>query len=210
LPLVMDRIKKVKNYRTQSKSKPTQKLSQTPMNYHVEVFPESNYLIIPEVSSERRVYMPIGWGSPDLLCSNKLRLLADADLFDFGILSSIMHMAWMRTVTGRMKSDYSYSVSIVYNNFPWPKEPSENQTQKVKYSAQKVLDNRANYPDSSLADLHDPLTMPSDLLKAHQALDKSVDQCYRKKPFANERERIEFLFELYEEYTAPLFEKNSK
>ena len=120
-------------------------------------------------------------------------------------------MTWMKYTCGRMKSDYNYSNSIVYNNFPWPEAPSEKQVKKVEEAAQKVLDTRLKFPGSSLADLYDPLTMPPELVKAHLELDKAVDLCYRPQPFPNETKRIEFLFELYDKYTAGLFaEKKTK
>jgi hypothetical protein len=115
-----------------------------------------------------------------------------------------MHMAWVNRVTGRLKSDYQYSVKLVYNNYPWPENPTEKQKANVEAKAQAVLDARAKYPDSSLADLYDPLTMPPDLTKAHEQLDKAVEQCYRSKPFESDRERVEYLFQLYEQLTAPL------
>ena len=120
-------------------------------------------------------------------------------------MTSEMHMAWVKYVCGRLKSDFRYSNSIVYNNYPFPLTPTDAQKQKVEAAAQTVLDTRAKYPGSSLADLYDPVTMPPDLVKAHQALDKAVDQCYRPQAFANELSRIEFLFGLYEQYTAPMF-----
>lgn len=116
-------------------------------------------------------------------------------------------MSWMRFTAGRMKSDYSYTNQITYNNYPWPKDPSTKNKEKVAAKAQNVLDVRAEYPNSSLADLYDPLTMPPNLVKAHQALDKAVDVCYRPQPFTNETGRIEYLFTLYDEYTMPLLEK---
>lgn len=119
-------------------------------------------------------------------------------------------MAWVKQICGRMKSDFSYSSSIVYNNFPWPENPTEKQVQVVEAAAQAVLDARAMFPDASLADLYDPNTMPPILVKAHQALDKAVDQCYRPQPFINETKRIEFLFELYDRYTAGMFVKEKK
>jgi hypothetical protein len=121
-----------------------------------------------------------------------------------------MHMTWVNYVCGRMKSDYSYSTSIVYNNFPWPETPTDKQKQVIEKSAQKVLDARAEFPDSSLADLYDPLTMPPALVKAHNELDKAVDLAYRPQPFINETKRIEFLFELYDKYTAGLFAVEKK
>ena len=115
-----------------------------------------------------------------------------------------MHMAWVRHVAGRLKSDYRYSAKLVYNNFPWPQEVSESRHKAVEEAAQAVLDARQAYPDCSMADLYDPLTMPADLVKAHARLDRAVDRCYRSQPFASERNRIEYLFKLYEQLSAPL------
>jgi hypothetical protein len=184
---------------------PTQKLAATPTRFHVENMPDSRFLVIPEVSSERRHYIPIGFMSPgDGLFSNKVRLFPAATLYHFGVLTSAMHMGWMRQVTGRLKSDYQYSVTLVYNNFPWPEKPTAKQKSAVKAKAQAVLDVRAKHTLSTLADLYDPLTMPADLVKAHDDLDRAVDQCYRPQPFTSDRQRVEFLFALYERYTAPL------
>jgi hypothetical protein len=141
---------------------------------------------------------------PKTICSNLANLVPQASLYHFGILSSSLHNAWMRTVCGRLKSDFRYSKDIVYNNYPWPENPTEKQKANVEAKAQAVLDVRAKYPDSSLADLYDPLTMPPDLVKAHEQLDKAVEQCYRSKPFESDRERVEYLFQLYEQLTAPL------
>ncbi len=128
----------------------------------------------------------------------------DITRFHFGVLSSTMHMAWVRLVCGRLKSDYRYSAKLVYNNYPWPEAPTDKQKAAVEAKGQAVLDARAAHPDSSLADLYDPLTMPTNLVKAHVALDRAVDACYRAKPFDSDRERVEFLFALYEKLTAPL------
>ncbi|WP_420836672.1 class I SAM-dependent DNA methyltransferase [Agitococcus lubricus] len=197
-------IQKVKEYRAASPSLPTQKIADFPTKFHTSFTSTENYLAMPEISSERRVFMPIAFLGKSVLCSNKLRLVADATVFHFGVLNSTMHMAWMRTITGRLKSDYQYSVAIVYNNFPWPLNPSDKQKQTIEAAAQTVLDARAAHPECSLADLYDPLTMPANLLKAHQQLDKAVDAAYGKSKFANEAERVAFLFELYQQYTAPL------
>lgn len=129
----------------------------------------------------------------------------NANLYHLGILHSHMHMTWVNFTCGRMKSDYSYSVSLVYNNYPWPENPSDKLKQAVEEAAQAVLDARAQFPDCSLADLYDPNTMPPVLVKAHQQLDKAVDQSYRSQPFTTEAKRIEYLFELYEKYTAGMF-----
>jgi len=204
MPAVYERVERVKEYRSSSKSKPTQKLAQTPTLFHTENLPKSPYLVIPEVTSMRRVYIPIGYLDSSIVSSNKLRIIQSDDLYLFGILTSLMHMSWMRKISGRLKSDYSYSVKGVYNNYPFPLEVTNSEKEKVRMAAKKVLSVRDTFPNSSYADLYDPLSMPPALLKAHQTLDRVVDKCYRKKNFSNERERIEFLFELYEVYTAPL------
>ena len=136
--------------------------------------------------------------------------LPNATFFHFGVITSQLHHIWVRYTCGRIKSDYRYSNILVYNNFPWPESPTEAQKKAVEEAAQAVLDTRANYPGSSLATLYNPLTMPPDLLKAHQTLDKAVDKCYRKEPFADERERIEYLFGLYEKYTSGLLAGEGK
>lgn len=178
-------------------------LAHSPTSWHVTVIPQAPYLVIPQVSSERRRYAPIGWLSPPVIPSDKLRLLRDALLWQFAVLTSAMHMAWMRAITGRMKSDYMYSVGVVYNTFPWP-EMGAAQEAKISDLAQAVLDARDEFPDSTLADLYDPDLMPPVLRKAHQALDKAVDRLYRGKAFESERERVEHLFMLYEKMVAPL------
>jgi len=144
-------------------------------------------------------YMP-----SKVIASNKIQMVPNASSYVFGVLTSLMHMVWTKSVCGRLESRISYSNTIVYNNFPWPREPSTKNKKLVEKRAQKVIDIRAEFKDSSLADLYDPLTMPPKLVKAHQKLDKAVDLCYRPQPFTTETNRIEFLFELYKEYTEPL------
>lgn len=139
--------------------------------------PKGQYIVIPEVSSQRRRYVPMGFFTPNIFCSNLVKIIPDATLYHFGVLTSNVHMAWMRVVCGRLKSDYRYSKDIVYNNFPWP-EPSTQQRQKIEQTAQAILDARALYPDSSLADLYDELTMPPELRKAHHQNDMAVMQAY--------------------------------
>ena len=202
LPRVRERIAAVRTYRQASKSRPTVKLAETPTLYHVNVVPAAPFLVIPEVSSERREYVPIGWLEPPVIPSNKLRLLLAATLADFALLTSAMHMAWMRTVTGRMKSDYMYSIGVVYNTFPTPPEGADMS--KLEPLAQAVLDARAAHPSATLAELYDPDLMPPNLRRAHQALDRAVDRLYRSRGFASERERIEHLFMLYEKMRTPL------
>ena len=204
LPEAMKRIQQVKQFRLSSKSAPTQKLATTPTRFHTEFIPTSKFLAMPQVSSERREFIPIDFLTPKFLCGDKLRVIENATLFHFGVVCSTMHMAWTRRVSGRLKSDYQYSALIVYNNFPWPDSPTAAQRQKIEDAAQGVLNARAVFPDSSLADLYDPLTMPPLLVKAHQKLDAAVDAAYGKKTFKNDAERVAFLFALYQQYTSIL------
>ena len=139
--------------------------------------PKGHFIVVPEVSSERRRYVPMGFMDDSVLCSNKVRLMPNATLFHFGILTSNVHMAWMRAVCGRLKSDYDYSIKIVYNNFPWP-TPRDAQRAKIEQTSQAILDARTLYPDASLADLYDETTMPPELRKAHQMNDKAVMLAY--------------------------------
>jgi len=209
-PEVLERLELVKEMRNNSKKKATRKWANFPSLFIEDRQPESNYVIIPRVSSERRKYIPIGYLDKEVIVSDSAIALPNASLYIFGNLISNMHMSWVKYTCGRLKSDYRYSNTIVYNNYPWPKEPSAKNKKLVETNAQKVLDVREEFPDSSLADLYDPLTMPPKLVKAHQALDKAVDLCYRPQPFTTETNRIEFLFELYNEYTSPLFKKEKK
>ncbi len=167
------------------------------------VIPVRPFLSIPEVSSERREYVPIGWLSPPAIPSNKLRILPDATLWEFGILTSRMHMAWTAHVGGRLESRYQYGIGLNYNPFPWP-NATKAQKVKVEKLGAAVLKVRAAYTTSSLADLYDPDTMPGNLRKAHAALDSAVDKLYRSTAFASDRERVEHLFGLYEAMVNPL------
>lgn len=203
MPNVMKRIEAVRQFRLNSISAPTQKLSTTPTHFHTECIPKGSYIALPQVSSERRIYIPIAFLDQQVLCGDKLRIVENATLFHFGILISLMHMAWVRSVTGRLKSDYQYSALIVYNNFPWP-EPTDTQRQAIETAAQAVLDARALFPNATLADLYDPLTMPPELVRAHQTIDRAVDAAYGKKSFASEAERVAFLFERYQTITSLL------
>ncbi len=162
------------------------------------------FLALPEVSSERREYVPVGWLEPPAIPSNKLRLLPNATLADFVLLTSAMHMAWMRAVTGRLESRYMYSVGVVYNTFPTPPGFADADTATLEPLAQAVLNARADHPDATLANLYDPDLMPPNLRRAHHALDRAVDRLYRRKRFTSERERVEYLFALYERMQAPL------
>lgn len=206
--LIIERIENVKNLRMKSPRTSTKEGAKTPTLFGEDRQPNSDYLAFPEVSSENRLYIPIGYFKSDTIASNKLYVIPNADFYVFGILNSIMHMVWTKYVTGRLKGDIQYSTGIVYNNFPWPLDPSEKNKKAVETKAQQVLDVRAEFKDSSLADLYDPIAMPPKLIKAHQELDKAVDLCYRRQAFISEANRIEYLFDLYAKYTEPLL--NSK
>jgi len=200
LPEVKKRMEAVREFRLKSKSMPTQKLAKTPTLYHINVIPEAPFLAIPRVSSENREYIPIGYLEPPIIPSDALQIVPNAELWHFAVLTSSMHMAWMRTVTGRLESRYLYSIGVVYNPFPWPDNLSNDRKTQEKLSvlAQNILDARKEFPDSSLADLYNPTTMPVNLRKAHTTLDKHVDSLYRKAGFAGDKERVEHLFALYE------------
>ena len=202
LPQVMVRVEKVREMRSQSTKEATRNLAATPTLFSENRQSKKAYLLVPIHTSENRIYIPVGYLSAENICGNANFQIPDATLFDFGIFTSLMHMAWMRQVCGRIKGDYRYSNTIVYNNFPWPENPSEKQKQAIEAAAQSVLDARTQFPESSLADLYDPLTMPPVLLKAHQHLDKTVDAAYGKTNFATEAQRVAFLFELYQRYTS--------
>jgi len=177
MPECVKRVEAVRQLRLASKSAGTRKLAYTPTRFHVENMPSGTYVVIPEVSSEKRKYVPMGFMTPNILCSNLVKIVPNATLYHFGVLTSNVHMAWMRAVCGRLKSDYRYSKDIVYNNFPWP-TPTDEQKAKIEQTAQNILDARALYPDSSLADLYDETTMPPELRKAHQQNDKAVMRAY--------------------------------
>lgn len=197
MPHALKRVEAVREFRLASKSAPTRRIAATPTRFHVEKIPESDFLVIPKVSSERREYIPIGYMGPETLCGDAAFVLENADPFHFGVITSAMHMAWVRGVCGRLESRYRYSAGIVYNNFPWPLNPSKQALERIEKAAQGVLDGRASHPDASLADLYDPLTMPPGLLKAHQALDRAVDAAYSRRKFQGDADRVAFLFERY-------------
>ena len=202
LPRVRERIASVRAYRKASKSAPTRKLAATPTLYHVNVIPTAPFLVVPKVSSERREYVPAGWLEPPTVPSDLVFVLQSASLADFALLTSAMHMAWLRHIGGRLKSDYRYSIGLVYNTFPLP--PKDADLSKLERLAQAVLDARAAHPGATLANLYDPDLMPPDLRRAHQALDRAVDRLYRRGGFDSERERVEHLFMLYEKMYTPL------
>jgi hypothetical protein len=207
IPFIQERIERVKNFRLASTKARTRHWANFPTLFSEDRQPTTRYLMFPKVSSERRAYIPFAYVEPEFIINNTASFIPDASLYLFGILESKMHMAWMSYVCGRMKSDFIYSNKIVYNNYPWPENVNEKQTKAVEKAVESVLSARKEFPTYSLADLYDPLSMPPVLVKAHQELDKAVDLCYRPQPFINAAKRIEFLFELYEKYTADLFTK---
>ncbi len=201
---IMTRVKAVQRWRSESGRKTTRELSLTPTCFAEIRQPSQEYLALPTASSIRRIYIPIAFLPPTVIASNQLYVIAEASVFHFGVLSSSMHMSWVRAVCGRIKSDYRYSAALVYNNFPWPPDLTQEQNTRIALLAQAVLNARALFPDSTLAVLYDPLLMPPELLKAHQALDRAVDRLYRPEPFPDDQARVEHLFALYEQLTAPL------
>lgn len=199
LPEVMKRIQFVREFREKSVAASTRNYPQHTLFRQVTQ-PKSDYILVPSTTSENRKYIPMGFLSKDVILSNASFSIPDATLYHFGILESEMHMVWVSHVCGRLESRFRYSKDIVYNNFPWPENPNEEKIKNIEKYAQEVLDVRLKYPTSSLADLYDPLTMPADLVKAHQNLDRAVDSAYGKKSFNSSTERMEFLFGLYRKY----------
>jgi type I restriction-modification system DNA methylase subunit len=191
-----ERVEGVRNFRSASKAKTTRDYADYPTLFRQISQPSSRYLAIPEVSSERRKYIPMAFFEPDVICSNTVQYIADATNYHLGILTSEMHMVWMRAVSGRLKSDYRYSKDIVYNNFPWPADESEI-SKKIEEAAFEVLEIRSKYPDATLAELYDPNSMPPTLVKAHDDLNKLVDRAYGFDSKRSEPERLTFLFNLY-------------
>ena len=203
MPKVVERMQAVRAYRAKSKRKSTLAIADYPIQYNVNVVPDTPFLVVPEVSSERRDYIPIGWLEPPVIPSNKIRVLPNATLWQFGLLTSAMHMAWVRNIGGRLKSDFSYGIGIIYNTFPVPPVPVE-RLQRLEPYANAVLAARAAYPEATLADLYDPDLMPPNLRRAHRDLDSAVDKLYRRSPFSSDRERVEHLLGLYEKMMVPL------
>jgi hypothetical protein len=224
MPAVFKRVSAVKQHRLNSTRAATRQLANKPTEFAENRQPHSSYLLIPGVSSENRPYVPIGFIRPHVVASNLVNIVPGATLYHFGVLTSNMHMAWMKHVCGRLKSDFRYSNQIVYNNFPWPEDISESNLTRVTSLAQQVLDTRIECGDGrhgylpvrkksaacTLADLYDPVSMPPKLAKAHEQLDRAVDRCYRKEPFLTDRQRVEYLFALYEQLAAPLVAKPAK
>ncbi|MCA0977003.1 N-6 DNA methylase [Qipengyuania flava] len=203
MPKVLERVQAVREYRSKSKKAATRKLADYPTKFEVTTIPTQPYLVVPKVSSERRDYVPVGWLDAPTLPTDLVQIIIDATRYDFAILTSRAHMAWLSHIGGRLKSDYRYSIGLVYNTFPWP-HATPTQRGKIEELAQAVLDARETHPTSSLADLYDPDTMPANLRKAHAALDKAVDRLYRRAPFESDRDRVEHLFGLYEKLVNPM------
>ncbi len=199
MPQCLKQVEAVRYFRLASKSPGTVKLADRPTHFHVENMPKGHYIVIPQVSSQNRRYIPMGYMDESVICSDKVRLMPNGSLYHLGILESNVHMAWMRTICARLKSDYSYTVNNVYNNFPWP-NPTDEQKAKIEQTAQAILDARALYPDSSLADLYDELTMPVELRKAHQDNDRAVMAAYGFPiKGMTESQCVAELFKLYQE-----------
>lgn len=198
---IHNRVEQVKQYRLNSPKKATQDSAAYSTLFQEVRQPNKEYIIVPRVSSENRRYVPMGFISPENIVNDSVQIIPDATLYHFGVLESNVHMAWMRAVCGRLKSDYRYSKDVVYNNFPWP-TPTDEQKQKIEQTAQAILNARANYPDSSLADLYDELTMPGELRKAHQDNDRAVMQAYGfNVKTMSESQCVAELFKLYQKLT---------
>lgn len=200
MPKVLERIESVRTFRLASVKAATREMANQPSRFMEIKQPNSDYIMIPATSSERRKYIPMGFLSKDVIASNAASFIPEATLFHLGVLTSSVHMSWMRIVAGRLKSDYRYSVNIVYNNFPWP-TPTDAQKEKIEKTAQAILDARNLYPDCSLADLYDEVTMPPELRKAHQENDKAVMEAYGFNPRMTESECVAALFALYQKLT---------
>ena len=201
MPECLKRVQAVREFRLASKSEGTRKIAEKPTHFHVENMPDSNYLLIPRVSSEKREYVPIGYINSNILCSDSVHITENAALYHFAILTSSVHMAWMRVVAGRLKSDYRYSKDIVYNNFPWC-NPTDEQKAKIEKTAQAILDARAKYPDCSLAQLYgENAFLFPELVKAHQANDRVVMEAYGFAKDITESEIVAELFKMYEKLT---------
>jgi hypothetical protein len=208
MPGLKQRVEAVRKFRLDSKKEPTKKKAREPALFAEIRQPKSRYVVIPQHTSETRNYIPFGYFTPHTVIHNSCSCVPKATLYHFGVLSSEMHMAWVRQVCGRLESRYRYSTRLVYNNYPWPEEPSEKQRLAIEKAAKAVLDVRAEFlppeGESTLATLYDPVLMPVVLARAHAELDRAVDRCYRPQPFETERQRVEFLFGLYQKLTAPL------
>lgn len=210
MPEVLQRVENVREFRLKSSKQATVKQAEIAYLFTERRQPKGNYILIPSHTSENRKYIPIAYLTKDDILNNSCLSLPDANLYHFGILTSLMHNTWMRQVCGRLESRYRYSNKLVYNNYPWPDKPSDKNIKQVEEDAQLVLNVRKEFPNSSLADLYDPRSMPKKLVDAHNKIDKAVDLCYRPQAFQNELSRLEFLFDLYKKYTEPLLTEEKK
>jgi hypothetical protein len=199
MPEVLKRVNLVKKFRLDSVAPSTQKFASTPHLFRDKNQPNT-YILIPSTTSENRKYIPLGFFAKKDIAHNSCHTIPNGTLYHFGILTSTMHMAWVKSVCGRLESRFRYSKDIVYNNYPFPENPTPKQIKAIEMASQKVLDVRTHFSDMSLADLYDPNKMPSELIKAHQALDSAVDLSYRQNPFTNDAKRLQYLFELYGNY----------
>lgn len=209
-PMTRRRLDQVRQFRQASKAKSTQRFAETPSVFCQIAQPNTDYLLVPRVSSERRIYIPIGFVTADTVGNDQVLMVPNATAFHFGIVHSAMHMAWVSYTCGRLKSDFRYSKDIVYNNFPWPQKVSNARCESIKNAVQGVLDARDQFPEATLADLYDPLTMPPSLLKAHKRLDRAVDAAYSRRKFTGDADRVAFLFEQYQKITSLLPSGKSK
>lgn len=210
IPEILERIEKVRRFHLQSPKEYTRKRADYPSLFEQIRQPDSDFILIPRVSSENRKYIPLGFFSKDVIVSDTATFVPSASIFHFGILTSQMHMTWVKYICGRLESRYRYSNDIVYNNFPWPTEFSAKQKNAVEDASSKVLEIRNQFPENSLADLYDSTTMPEPLIGAHKILDRAVDLCYRSQPFYTEAFRIEYLFDLYSTSIDGLFANEKK
>jgi hypothetical protein len=208
LPEVLRRVEAVRAYRLVSKREATRRLADTPSLFGEIRQPTTEFILVPRHSSERRKYVPFGYCGPEEIVADSCAAIPNATMYHLGVISSSMHMAWMRAVCGRIKSDYRYSSELVYNNFPWPEHPSSTVVTRIEDAARAIVAARSPFlpphGEASLADLYDPLTMPSALLRTHEALDRAVERAYRPEQFGSDRERVEFLFAIHERLSAPL------
>lgn len=209
MPHVLEKLKKVSETRLKSATKSVREQSKYPSLFTQDRQPNSDYLALPRVSSGNREYIPIAYLNSNIIAHEKLIIIPKASIFLFVVLMSYMHNLWAKKISGRLKSDISYSPSV-YNNFPWPINLTEKQKNRVEEAAKQVLAVRKEFPESSLADLYDPVLMPPKLVKAHQQLDKAVDLCYRPQPYTSDTNRMEYLLELYDKYTNPLIANNER
>ncbi len=202
MPLVVEQIKKVKDYRLKSSSKNTRDVfSEIPSLFVSERQPDCEYLTIPQTTSEKRDYIPLAFTNKNIIALNSVFVFPQATLLDFAFLTSRLHNVWTKRVAGKLETRISYSNTLCYNTFSFPEHIDDKQVIKIKKIAQLILDIRNKYEDSNLAELYDPLLMPKDLLKAHKTLDKLIDHLYNKNGFENDEERLDILFNLYIKYT---------